>query len=640
MKKALCAIAIILSHVLYGIVPPAPPTPDLIANYIPITIYNGTTSALVNGTAQPITDDQIYIFIQTKGGSSVLQFTSDGSGHMLGTTLTPVPIPGNSASFYSSFYSYPLSTFPSAAAGFYTLYIPTNIELPSSRIYFSLINPIKWIVNPSSGGFYSQDSNLSASDSTYYTLYDKVEFTVTNAALPFWQLVMNSTMVDYYCLPLSFYINYENNAQNITSYTGLSPTFSRQDVFSTYQTALSTLPGSGAGTWDTLYTTYTSPNGALSRLRIASANTAALKPTATDPIFPAGYLTSNPNSTCQWFNRLWTNDESAPAAYYDVNGANHTITLNLTNAGANAGTATGCVDGCRNFVFTLGSDSQWYPGSVIFQAPLTISSFFSGDYTNYVDPDTNQPGWSVSRGATTETVKAIWQVLSCAFNVGLLPPSGTTGTPEAPLTKAWMQSQVSNFFNDNANLCTGPWFNFYSQVLHTKLMASPYLNYYTAPFDDYLGIDGTITVNDTLGANAGAAVNITIGDMTDSIIPNIFDDSTIYNVIFAPLPAGVTNVTFNGTSVPSDGGGMGTASGSSMIVALQYTTGAYSTTPVTTFTAQISPGTATMTPPMPCGANVVLSGGDVTIYLGEAGEKDAKIVFVHRECLLKTDLDL
>lgn len=601
-----------------GITPPLPPAQNIVAEYVPVTIYNGTTSAIVNGKAQPITGDQIYIFIQTNGGSKVLQFTSDGQGHMLGAPITAAPVPANAASFYTAYYSYPLSAFPSSAANFYTFYLPSDIELPSSRIYFSLVNPLNWLVNPTTGAIGSQDDSFVTSDNTYYTLYDKIEFTVTHASLPYWQLVMNSTMVDYYCLPLSFYINYESNAVNTTSYTGLSPSFSCQSVFTTYKNALKTLPGLGAGTWDTLYKVFTPLSSSPINLRIASANTGALKPTNNTPLFPMNYLTANPNTTCQWFTSLWTNNTPPPPAYYNINGANNSITIDLTNAGPNAGTAVGQVDINGNFVFTLNSDSQWYPGTVTFQPPVTIAPFFSGAFTDYVNPSNNANLWSISGGANTDTITAVWQIFSCAFSVGLLPPTSPIGTPSSPLTKAWLQSQVANFFKSNANLCDGPWFNFYSQVLHTQLKAAPYVDYYTAPFDDYLGLDGTITVNDMTGANVGASVNVTVGDMTNCVIPNILVDDTTYNVTFALLQPHVTNVTFNGTAVPSGGGSMGTATGSNMTVALQYTSGSYDTSPATTFTAQISPFTQTMTPKLPGGSNIVLSGNNLTIYLGDA----------------------
>jgi len=603
-----------------GVTPPTPPTPDLVYGYLPITIYNGTTSAVVNGVEQPITDSQIYILVQTNAGANVLQFTADASGRMLGSQITTVPTPGNAASYYSSFYSYALSSFPSTVDNFYTLYIPSNLIQIGSRIYFSLINPINWLVNPNTNTITSMDDSFSTTDNTYYTLYDKVEYTVTlvtNAITPFWQLVMNSTMVDYYCLPLSFYINYQANSLPTTSYTGLSPSFSRQDVFSTYQNTLATLPGSGANTWSTLYTSYIPIGGSSVNLRIASANSGALKPTENTPLFPNNYLTANPNSTCQWFTSLWTNNSPPPAAYYNASGANNTITLDLSNAGANSGTATGQVDGSGNFVFNINS-GRWAGGVVTFQPPQTIAPFFSGSYTDYVNPTNNAPLWSITAPATTDTIKAVWQIFSCAFSVGLLPPPTTIGTPTNPLTKAWLQSQVANYFGSNTNLCTGPWFNFYSQVLHQGLVETPYLYYYTAPYDDFLGIDGTITVDDTQVSNSAANVNITLGDMTNSTIPNILSDSTIYNVSFSLYPPGVTTVTFNGATVPTSGGPMGTASGSSMTMTIQYNTGTYSTSPPTTFTTQISPTTGTLSPILPGGANIVLSGNNLTVYIGAA----------------------
>ncbi len=601
-----------------GIAPPTPPAPNAVANYIPITVYNGTTSAIINGVASPIADTQIYVLVQTNSGTQVLQFAPDGSGNMLGTPITAFPTNGNGASFYSSYFSYALNAFPSAASGFYTFYLPATIEQPSSRILFSLINPIDWLITPSTGQINSQDDNFSTTSNSYYTLYDKVEFTITHASLPWWQIVMNSTMVDYYCLPLSFYVNYLNSSVSTTSYTGLSPTLSRQSVFANYQTGLTTLASSGSGTWSTLYTSYI-PVGTSSavNLRIASANSAALKPTIGSPLFPANYLASNPNATCDWLPSIWFNSSAPPYAFYQTGGSN-TLTVDLSNAGAGSGTALGQVNGSGEFVFTLNSDSIWYPGTVTFQSPQTIAPFFSGAYTDYVNPSNSAPLWSISGGATTDTITAIWQIFSCAFSVGYIPPTSPIGTPSSPLTKAWLQSQSATYFNDNPALCSGPWYNFYSKILHENCSVAPYTDFYTAPFDDYLGIDGTITVDDTTGVNAAVTVNITIGDMTNSVIPNILSDSTQYNVSFAILPGSVQNVTFNGSAVPSGGGSMGTAAGSSMTIALQYTTGSYSTSPSTTFTAQVSPSTATTTPILPGGANIILAGNDVTIYLGSA----------------------
>lgn len=588
-----------------GINAPTPPTTQAVAGYIPITIYNGTTSAIVNGVAQPITDSQIYVLALTNGNANVMQFTSDGNGHMLGSTMVPVPTQGNPSTYYTSNYSYPLSAFPSASAGFYTLYIPVNTELPSSRIYFSLVNPIDWFIT-STGGIMSQDGNFVTSTDSYYTLYDKVEFTVTHVNLPWWQLVMNSTMVDYYCLPLSFYVNEIVSGTNTTLYTGLSPAYSRQNVFATYNTNLAILPNSGAGTWTSLYSAYTPVNTTTPvNLRIASANTGALKPTYNTSIFPKDYLTNNPNSSCEWYTSLWTQ-------YYNVNSGNHTIVVDLSNAGAGAGTATGQVDGSGNFVFTINNSTLWpSPSSVTFQPPQTVAPFFSGSYTDYVNPTNAAPLYSSSGNANGGALEAVWQIFSCAFNVGFVPPPSGVGTVSNPLTKSYMQGQVANFFQNNPALCPGPWYNFYSQVLHTQLKQSPYVNYYTAPFDDYLGIDGTIFVNDTTGVNQGANVNVTLGDMTNSVIPNILNDSTIYNVVLS-LPAHVSNVTFNGTAVTSSGP-VGQAAGSNMTITLQYPTGPYVNT---TFTAKVSPSTATTVPLLPYPANIVLSGNTVTVYLG------------------------
>lgn len=602
-----------------GISPPTPPTPDLVANYISVTIYNGTTSAIIDGTPGTISSDQVYILIIAQGGGSVLQFTSDGNGHMLGAPVTPAPVNGNTASFYTSYYSYALSSFPSAQQGYHTFYLPADTMLPSTRMMFSLVTPLNWLVQPGTGHIYSQDDNFVTTDNTYYTLYDKVEFTITNASLPWWQLVMNSTMVDYYCLPLSFYIDYIVGSTSTTSYTGISPTIPRLSIFSTYQSQLATLTGSGTGTWSQLYSTYTPPGGSAVELRIASANSGALKPNNISPLFPASYLSTNPNSSCQWLSSLWFNSSTPPYAYYQTgNPVSSTLTLDLSNAGAGSGTATGQVDGGGDFVFTLNADSIWYPGTVTFQSPLTIAPFFSGAYTDYVDPSNSTPLWSIGGNATTDTITAVWQIFSCAFNAGYIPPPSPQGTPSTPLTKSWLQSQVGSFFSDNPALCSGPWYNFYSKVLHDHFSVTPYTDFYTAPFDDYLGIDGTITVDDILGLNAGAAVYITVGDMTNSVIPNILNDSTPYNVTFALLPGSVQNVSFNSTAVPSSGGSMGSTTGSAMTVSLQYTTGSYAGSPITTFTAQISPGTLTTTPELPGGVNIVVSGNEVTIYIGAA----------------------
>lgn len=598
-----------------GITPPTPPTPDVVANYIPITVYNGTTSAIVNGASTTIADSQIYVFVQTNGGTKVMQFTSDGMGHMLGSAITPAPTPGTAESYYASYFSYPLSAFPSGASGFYTFYIPVDTELPSSRFTFSLINPLDWIITPATGHVNSTDDNFITQDDTYYTLYDKIEFTVTHVMLPWWQLVMNSTMVDYYCLPLSFFITHDSGGPT-TSYTGISPTISRMNVMNKYPTSLSALPGSGHGTWDTLYKTYTPPGGSAAPLRIASANTGALKPTNTNPMFPMNYLSANPNSTCQWYSTLWSSSSPPNMAYYQISG--NTLTIDLSNAGPGSGTATGSIDMSGNFTFTLNNDSVWFPGTVSFEPPVTIAPFFSGAYTDYINPTTGTNLWSTTGGANATTVGAIWQIFSCAVSVNLVPPPSPIGSTMNPLTKAWLQQNPTLFFQPNAALCNGPWYNFYSQFLHDNFAVSPYDLYYTAPFDDFLGLDGTIFVDDTLGVNATAAVYITIGDMTGSTIADITADSTMYTIVFAPLPPAVQNVTFNGVAVPVMGGTMGTFPGTMMNLSVEYTMGSYSTMPTTTFTTQVCPDTVCMSPILPGGANMVLSGTTLTIYLGNA----------------------
>ncbi len=553
--------------------------------YVPFTIVNNTTFA----------DSQIYILVLANNFTNILTFAQNGDGLFLGTSITPpaktyVSQPGSG--------TYPLSFFKNN--GTYTFYIPSTVNLASSRIYYSIGQPLDWFI-PISGPVLvpSQDFSDPSQDG-YYTLFDKQEFTMVAND----RLVINPTLVDYYGIPLSFTVGYLDYTQQTPTqtiaYAGLPPTLSSSTIFNNYTTAVGTRPTTPAGgtqpLWNSLYLIYAPPSGSSSPLRVLSPNQGVqtLSPLLVNPLFPFDYFLTNTYTSCDWLTTVWANGSNN--AIYQL----QPLYIDLSTSGPAYGVAQGQVDGSGNFNFTAltgaGSGS-----TLVLPLPTSSRAFFTATLSDYV-PATTTTG-------DPNVATAIWQALSAGVISGVIPLSGTTQS--SPLSQSYIRQQT--LFTDNSALgCsspTPPYYDFYSGTF-IGMGSSPYTKFYTTPYADFLGIDGTVTVTNI--ANANANVTVTIGSMAGIPIPNPFNDNNNYTVTFTPVPANVS-VTFGSNpnfsanpTVNQAGQTFNSVAGAAMYMGVTYTAGNYTGQ---VWGTHIIPSAPALKPVLPGGLILNLSGG-------------------------------
>lgn len=556
--------------------------------------------SIVNNSGFP--DTEIYILILTNNFYNVITFAPNGDGLMLGTVVTPPPKTYVSASGSGT---YSLNTFLNN--GTYTFYLPTTVNLTSSRIYYSVGQPIDWFI-PAVGPVQvpSQDF-VDPTQDGYYTLFDKQEFTMVAND----RFIMNPTLVDYYGLPLSFTISYLNQSVQTIAYAGLPPTLTSTQIFSNYTTAISTLPVMpGGGTqpiWSSLYFTYTNPSGGASGpLRVISPSQAILPiPPTLTPLFPIDYFLTNSYTSCDWLTTVWYNVMNT--ATYQT----QPLYIDLSTAGPSYGVAQGTVDMSGNFNFITLTGTGAGTATLTLPLPTSSKAFFSSSLADYV------PAPIITGDVNVAT--AIWQGLSAGIISGIIPLLNTSQT--SPLSQSYIRQQ--SLFVNNANLCMGavvPLYDFYSGTF-ISMGSGNYTKFYTTPYGDYLGTDGTITVTNIQTANA--QVTTTIGSMSGIPIPNPFDDTNTYTIVFNPLPA-TASATF-GTSpnfssnppVSSSGQTFINVLGSTMYLGVTYSTGSYAGQ---VWGVQIIPSGPAVKPTLPLGGINMVTGpvGTVTVTLGGA----------------------
>ncbi len=565
----------------------APPT-----GYVPFTIANNSG----------FSDTEVFLLILTNNFFNIVTFAPNADGLQLGTVATPPP---RTYVNQSGSGTYPLSYF--LKNGSYTFYLPSTVTMNASRIYYSVGQPLDWLI-PFSGpvAVPAQDFSDPGQDG-YYILFDKQEFTMVGND----RFVMNPTLVDYYGIPLSFSISYldysVNPAVQKTAYAGLPPTLKSTMVFSNYAAAVATLPTTpGTGVqpkYSSLNFSYAPPSGSSGALRILSPNQ-GIQTQSTQlpsmPLFPINYFLTNSYMSCDWLTTVWDN---AGMAIYQT----QPLYISLSTAGPTYGVAKGQIDGSGNFNFTALTGTGT-GSTLVLPLPTSSRAFFTSVLTDYTPAPTITGDMNVAT--------AIWQGLSAGVIAGVVPLLGTT--QGNPLSQSFIRQQT--LFTNNANLCHGPWYDFYSGTL-IGMGSSPYTKFYTTPYGDYLGTDGTVTV--TQIANAGAAVSITIGDMTGIPVPNPFNDNNNYTVVFNSLPPNVvvtfgTNPDFSmNPSVMSTGQTFTNVLGSSMYLGATYSTGNY---PNQLWGIHLIPSAPAAKPTLP-GLNLSLSGGvggTLSVTLGGA----------------------
>jgi hypothetical protein len=573
------------------------------AGYIPFTITNNSNVA----------DTSIYVLILTNNNYNVITFTST-NGQMLGQQITPPPMTYVSA---QSSGSYTLSSFKNGS-GSYVFYLPLTVNMANSRIYFSVGEPLDWFIRASGPVQVSPLDFIDLSQDGYYTIYDKIEFNLNANS----SLTINPTLVDYYGMPLSFYVS----ASGTTSYAGLPPTLSSTTIISNYNTAAAALPATpNSGSkpyWANLSLTYQSPSGASPHpLRILSPGSAlkssniivATPAYANYANFGNYYLSANNyiQSGCNWFTNVWKNGSNN--ALYQSNP----IYIDLSVAGPGSGVATGQVDNSGNFNFSVPAVPACGSGAasgftLTLPTPTSSLPFYTGSLNDYT------PAPTISGPQAYATV--IWQIFSAAVLAGIVPLAGTSCN--SPLSESYIRSQT--LFQSNANLsCTTssttnpPWYDFYSATF-LGMGSGNYTKYYTFPYADVWATDGTITVTDLPSANTQIFINI--GDMSGIVIPNPFNDTNSYTVTFTGLPGDGTTVTFgsnpNYSQNPQISQGVPyAATGSSMYMGVTYSTGPYAGQ---IWGTHIIPSVSTpaLKPTLPGTISISQSSGNVSISVG------------------------
>ena len=577
----------------------------MITGYFPVTVINGTNTT---------PDSQIYLFITTTESPylGVMQFSLSGSRY-LGEPVTATSTYGTYTS--ATAYSYPLSSFEVASPTGRTFYLPNEVTMLSSRMYFSVGEPLNLFIPPN--GDVPTPTISTPSDFAYYQLWDKIEF--DSQSVPFgtgggdaYALDMNVTLVDFYGLPLSFFIDYNNQVAPTgatTNYTGIDPAYSRQDVLTTYAGHQAALPGGGSGTWSTLPLIYTAPNGTTSYLRLYATNYAAGASSATNPlvtIFPANYLSNNPYSTCQWLNSVWG---PASSAFYQ----NNSLYIDMTVVGPSAGFAKseGIGSAPYSLIFTLSHDSDLGPDTTItFPFPTTVAPFYTGDLNSWQPAITYQ----VPGASATEAAGAILEVMGGAFAVGFFP---TASTKNKKLSQDSVQAASGAYFTNNPLLCEGPWFDLYSKAL-LSLKDTAYQKYYTFPYADFTDTNGSITVVDSPAALP--VVYITIASLTGGITGTapIFADSNLYSVSIAPHNFHLLDATFGTSPTASDNPALDPlgslfigVTGGSMYLGVKYLSGPNQTGEY--WTTHIAPSIPLFDPELPQGGAMSLTGGPLLI---------------------------
>lgn len=561
----------------------APPT-----GYIPVSIINNSG----------VSDSKVFVLVLSNNFNNIITFEKNSEGLMIGASTTPPPKtyvsdPGSGVN--------PLSFFLNK--GVYTFYIPTTVDLTASRIYFSVGEPIDWLI-PASGPVQviAKDFEDPTHDN-FYTLFDKQEFTMVAND----RFIINPTLVDYYGLPLSFSINFLDQTKNppvqTTDFGGLPPTLSSSEIFTKYVDALTSLPtlplGGTKPKWSVLHLEYAPPSGSSGDLRVLSPNqgiqtdSPAFTPT---PLFPINYFLK-PDYTCiEWLEKTWKNVSND--AIYQT----ESLFIDLSTSGPEFGIAEGKVDtsGVFKFVAISGEGT----GSTL-DLPLPDSSkaFLTSALSDY------SPAPTIT--GNPKVAEAIWQSLSAGVITGIVPIKGTS--QNAPLSQSFFRQHP--LFVNNPNLCDGPFYDFYSGTF-IGFGSGNYTEFFTTPYGDFLGISGEVTVTNISTANAN--VTITLGDMTGIPIPDPFNDANNYKVEIAALPAGV-DVTFginpdfsSNPTVPAGGDTFLTVPGAKMYLGVTYSSGSFQGK---VWGTHIIPSGPAPKPILPGGLGLVLSTGPLTLTI-------------------------
>lgn len=434
-------------------------------------------------------DNNVYVMIKalnpSTGQDCFIHFdTHTGQGSCEDVTGSTEP----------SHYSYKLADFPQDN-GKHKVYLP---KVASGRIYFSLGYPMDMFVDSNSHKIIDPDG-FKPRDSNYYTLYDKVEFSYTDAGT--W---INPTAVDFFSIPLSI----EQAGSLPETKAGLSE--KRTTIIDTIQNVFAANDKTQAKAWNSLFLNYSDDKKPSTLLRFMAPGKAMVKDVPGTQPFDPNYLANTQTYGFNYIDTLWD--------YYTRNS----VVINCSEI--------------RSF-FPL--DNYIFTGRVVGDQFVFTNQ--TGSYQETIDKPKESrvffAGAGIPFNAPNNTPKAvIVRQLTSAFEVGLLPAK------DSQLIDAnYFKDTRGSFYQNNPLLpqtAQGPWYDLYSKALHSFGQEQPI---YTFAYDDALGQDGTL--HDPNGTNPSPAV-ITVGDMSGSTIPNPYQDDTVYTV--TPIIGENTEVIYNG----------------------------------------------------------------------------------------------
>lgn len=477
MRMVKSKLSIILAlGLLFGI-----STIQAATGYFALTITNNTKIA---------TNNQVYVLVKANTGTKdcFMQFDANGYG-------TCETVNSNTK---SETFSYKLSELPS------TIYLPKTI---SGRIYFSIGYPMDMFVDPNTLKIVNPDG-FKPRDANYYTLYDKVEYSYTDAGT--W---MNPTAVDFFSIPIA--ISQPDSTSGATQ-AGLSE--SRSNIMQQIQGIFQSYDKTKNRIWNNLFLNYQNDDSTNTILRLVSPGKAMVSNIPDTTPFDQDYLANLTAYGFDYTSNLWN--------YYQ----NNTLVIDCSELKS-------IRPDIENFIFT---------GKVVGDK-FIFTNGIPKDTVSIAKPEHSTPFFAGAGGsfdAENNTPKAIIiRQLTSAFEVGLLPaPDGTT------IDKKYFSALKTSFYQHNKLLPPestkqGPWYDLYSKALHSFGDKQPV---YTFAYDDALGQDGTLH---SPNANNPSA-SITLGDMTGITIPDPYTDNTIYTV--TPIIGKGSTVTYNGQKLASN----------------------------------------------------------------------------------------
>lgn len=442
-------------------------------------------------------DAEVYLLAkgQVPGDNSGSATAPDGTTHdfsMIESYLQFDPATGvgkpvrvDAATGGSAAYSVKMSDLPANPDGSVTLKVPQTI---GARIYISLD---KTVYLTETVGYKVVDGKQvpdtlslaepnagDPADPSYATIFDKVEYTYNDDGV--W---IDTTAVDFFSMPLSL--------------TAAGQTVGLQQTRSAVLGALHHYFGEAGASaeWQKLELTYTNDDNTVSVLRVVAPN----KSVGDDP-FSTTYLDD-------YIAAVWDYFRANPL-YVDCSEIS---VKDGPSKKSPAGVMTGTVTGSGETVsFTFTSQDGGTPDVVVGPGyPTSNQVFGCGQGIMEAQPGTVQ--------------SVIVRGLATGMNIGRLP--GTT-TAADPLKKSWFTDQEAQYYTTNPLAVPGsgqpaPWFNVYSQALHSFGDSV-----YAFAFDDAAGQDSTIHITDL-----GKGSLVTIGDMTGTVLPDT-TDTTEYTVTF------------------------------------------------------------------------------------------------------------